>query len=223
MSSGLKYPDADWTTGVLLAHRMWHEVSDRTRVYWPDDRDAYLELYQSLWGGETERARRYGDRPENSYFGDDGVVHVDGYPEPDLWTAGSITDTDNPGFVFKEKKVKMSNINGSAYTTLGTRFWWEITQRGRKEPVEIDPIRIPAPEALRDDIEDWARDIGGEVTRVKGAVFDERFGSVSGGGEAPKGHQDFHIKYGGARTRDEVMGVFEGALDLVERGVRISS
>lgn len=220
---GVSYLDSDVLVGFRLGHEVWKAITDSPRVYWPDDRELYLELYASFKGvgsRDPQRYRRYGDRPEQSYFTEDGdVANVEGYPNPGLWTAGQQLGSDSPGFDFQDNRVDQTIVSGSASTTIGTRFWFEIQQPDASvSEADINPIRIPAPDSLREPIREWADDIGGEVTRVKGAVFEERFDTAGGGFNY--GHQDFHIKYEGATSRSEIMDVMGGALDFAERAAR---
>jgi hypothetical protein len=221
---GIPYLDSDPLVGFRLGHEVWEAIARRARVYWPDDRELYLELYASFSGigsKDPQRYRRYGERPEQSFFTEDGDVEkVDGYPNPKLWTAGQSLGSDSPGFDFQDNTVDQTIVSGSASTTIGTRFWFEIQQPDADEAVaDINPIRIPAPDSMREPINDWIDGLGGEVTRVKGAVFEERF-DTEGGGDFGYGHQDYHIKYEGATSRAEIMDVMEGALDFAERAAR---
>jgi hypothetical protein len=220
----VSYLDSDVLVGFRLGHEIWQEITRRARVYWPDDRELYLELYASFRGfgaRDPTKYRRFGTRPEQTFFTDDGGVdEVEGYPNPNLWSQGQSLGSDSPGFDFQDNTVDQTIVSGSASTTIGTRFWFEIQQRDADEPVaEINPIRIPAPDSMRDAINEWAENLGAEVTRVKGAVFEERFNTETGN-DFGYGHQDFHIKYENATSRGEIMDVVEGALDFAERAAR---
>ena len=223
---GASYLEHDVLVGFRLGHEVWQEIGNRARVYWPDDRELYLELYASFKGvgsRDPQRYRRYGDRPVNTVFTDNGEMgteDLEGYPRPDLWTAGQQLGSDSPGFDFQDNTLDQTIVSGSASTTIGTRFWFEIQQPDASEPVaQVNPIRIPAPDSFRGEINEWAEDVGAEVTRVKGAVFEERF-NTSSSRDRGFGHQDFHIKYEDATSRSEILDVMRGALDFAERAAK---
>ena len=219
---GVSYLDTDPVVGFRLGHEVWQAITRRTQVYFPDDKDLYLELYAAFnnFSADPEKYRRYGTRPTNQYFDADGdVQEVEGYPRPGLWTQGQTLGSDRPGFDFQQNTVDRTVISGSASTTLGTRFWFEIQGRDPDSPV-VNPIRIPAPEELRSEIKEYAQSYGGELTRVKGVVFEERFGMEETSEFGPD-HSDFHIKVPSVQSRGEVVDIMNGALDLTERAARM--
>jgi hypothetical protein len=219
---GISYLDDDPVVGFRLAHEIWEAITRRTQVYFPPNKDLYIELYASFsgFGQDPEKYRRYGTRPEKQFFADDGEVQtVEGYPRPDIWSAGKSLGSDSPGFDFSQNAVDTTVVSGSASTSLGTRFWFEIQGKDPDSPA-ANPIRIPAPEELRDDIREYAESYGGEISRVKGVVFEQRFG-MGDTSEFGPNHSDFHVEIPSIQSRGEVVDIMNGALDLTERAARV--
>lgn len=208
--------DGDWLLDGDLGHQFWNEVKKRTRVYWPHNTDAFIELYLDPSFGDPVRLRRTaGVKTPDGDFAD-----FTGRDE-DTWY-----DKSGIGYASFDWDYKYANTKnldtvrfwGHVYSTAGTRFWFEAEEKNEGESVFMDRMRIPVPKGMVDEVKEWAASKGCEHLHTKGAVFERRFTSKSGMAE-PR-HNDVHIRCDGIDSQKELMNILTTALDFVERAAR---
>ena len=210
--------EEDFLVNYEFGHYIWTSILNSPYIDWTEDDQ--LD-YAASSPYNSERYKRNG--------GND-------YPSPAEWVTGGVglplaVNLDHQTD-YKRLTPDSTNIGGRSTTTLGTRYWFEFRQDSGDvipgegldvHPVDANPLRIPAPEEWRDEIREWARSYPrGEITRVKSAVFEERFAEAGfdGTSHAGKTHQDFHVKIPGIEDRDTLRQVWDESVELVQRIVR---
>lgn len=210
-----------WILDYDFGHYIWTSILNSAYIDWTDNDHLNFAVASKR---NQHRWRRSGG---NSY------------ESPDEWATATVglnyvthLRVNND---LKTAHISQTNVSGTSTTTLGVRYWFEFNQRlgdrdglepGEKTPagpVVASPVRIPAPDGWRDDIQEWAGSYpGGEITRVKPAVFDERFSEVTGMSEAEAVNRfnDFHVKIPGIEDRDTLQQVWDESVQLVQRIVR---
>lgn len=206
-----------------LGHYIWNTVENNTYMNWTEE--DYLNFVQAS-DTDQERWRRIGGKSYESP-GD--------WSDPLGFSGNFFSVNLERSRDYPKRFFNAANISGSCTTTIGVRFWFEFSQRlgdreglepGQKTPfapVVANPIRIPAPDDWRGEVEEYARSFeGGEITRIKSAVFDERFEEAMGTTEATmvNEYNDYHVKIPGIETKDEFRTVWNGAQALTDRVVR---
>lgn len=213
--------DGNWILDGNLGHDFWTEVKKRTRVYWPHNTDAFIELYLDPSFGDPVRLRRTAgvQNPDGDFVTFEPGEGFD--DDTDKWF-----DKSGIGWASFDWPYKFSSTNnldtvrfwGHVYSTAGTRFWFEAEEEHEGESVFMDRMRIPVPDSMVDEVKQWAADMGCEHLHTKGAVFERRFASKDG--MAQPRHNDVHIRCDGLQNKQDVMQVLVGALDFVERAAR---
>lgn len=211
----------DFIVNYEFGHYIWTQIQNAPYVDWMDDDS----LDYAVGSSSSERYKR---------------IPAGNYRSPADWTTTGLNLSTNLEYAndLALNSPRFQQLGGACTTELGTRFWFEYEQRILDErpddlvpgeptpigPAVADPIRIPAPESFREDIREWAQSYpGGEITRVKGAIFEERFADA--GVEGPdsyvgKTHRDFHVKIPDIEDRETLRSVFDESVEMVQRVVR---
>jgi hypothetical protein len=213
--SGPSRPVDRFIVHYTFGHTVWNSIRNSARMGWKADQDTLIFAVSS-----ASRQESWERNPGPEYDDENEWVERGAIPLARNLDFSSALDT---------LPARETNLSGSSTTALGTRFWFEfrqdseITNQGKETlPAEANPIRFPAADGDREMIEEWADSFGGEIFRVKGAVFDEQFADAGFDAGSPVGefHNDYHVRITDIQSTGELEDVWNGAQDLMERVVR---
>ena len=201
----------DFILDYEFAHRIWKRIRSSARLKWPDDERLQYAVNPTSYTGD-EKYYRDGtwddDRSENDWMRDRGPFG------PKF--------TGSPVVAFAEENVREVLIAGTSYTTLGSWYTFEMREE-LDGAANMNPLRVPVPRSMRDEVRQWAKRNGGEVTREKGVEFKERYAEAFDADEArlrAGDLWDIHVRFGTVTTTEQAWELFEQATDYAERGVR---
>ena len=201
----------DFILDYEFAHRIWKRIRSSARLKWPDDERLQYVINPSSITGE-EKYYRDGtwddSNDDNDWMRQRGV--------------GGLSFRESPIVAFVQNNVKGVLIAGTSYTTLGSWYTFEMRE-AEDEAANMNPLRVPVPRSMRDEVKTWAKRNGGEVTREKGVEFKERYAEAFDGDEArlrAGDLWDIHVRFETVTTEEQAWQLFDQATDYAERGVR---
>lgn len=210
----MAYSDENFVLDPAFAHWVWEQIRASARLKWPDDEKLIYHLNaQSVSGGERYFRDGTWDKDEDGEWYQ--LIGRFAGPKMTMW----------PHLEMQKSHIRDVYMAATAYTTLGSWYTFEI-QEERDGPVVFEPIRVPVPRELRDEVYDWAEGNGGEVFREKGVEFQERYAEVLSGDKAARAAgdlYDLHVRIPGVESESEAKEIVEQANSFAERGVRMVS
>ncbi len=196
-----------------LGHYIYKKIQNSARVRFGEGVAILVKL------------RRYGE--------DDNLIRLTGaeYDDPDDWAEPfSLMNPEmRMGFDFTykvgetgmEQAPKGVDMAVYAGTNNGSLFTQEYTQT-KGEPAEA-MIRAPVPRELEDEVKEIASSEGKcEMMKVESGTFNERF-QLSEDMTPPLDYVEPHISCEGITERESLIDTFDSVLDVVEKGVRMST
>lgn len=198
----------DWIVDGELGHEIWTRIKNSPRVRFTDGIAILAKLVE--FGDDTNLVRLAGEEVE----GPDDWAEPFGLLKPELRMAFRFSTklkTENP------REVKMAIY---ARTNNGANFVHEFTQERGEDAVAL--IRVPVPDELREEALELSKGFEGcDMVREQAGAFQERFNITDE--TPPMSYWEPHIECNRAKSKEEILNVFDDVLDIVERGVRISS
>lgn len=199
----------DYVIDPYVAHWVHDYLQSSARFVMPDDEKiSYL-----VFGGEGQQSyfRWMDNAPRKS-----GAWMLEQRDSPLPEVVQSLPDE------LRDADVSRVNLSFISYTTLGS---WYTAEADEQTPgsASLSPIRVPVPDDMIPRVREWAGENGGEVSRVKGVEFKDRFAEVVGSTEARRlaGElNDVHVEIHDIGTEQEFKRLFREATDFAERGVR---
>jgi len=198
----------DFVLDMHFADWVWNHIESSPRIYWPDDERL---IYQTKVGIETKKWYRDGTWDKDNWK---DWKEQSGFGVPDF--------TGTPELDFLKDSVSWVGLAGTPYTIIGGWYTFEA-QQDEGEPAEFRPIRVPVPDEMIGTVRQFAKENGGEVTRVKGVEFAERFADALDGDEAHRAVgmlNDVHVNIPNVTTEEQAKRIFTEATDYAERAVR---
>lgn len=203
--------DSKWIVNGKLGYTVYKKIKNSPRVRFADD--------IAVWAKLTQDAKNKRDTDlvllsNETVEGPQDWAEPFDIRDPEFRMAFNFStklDMDDPD------KVNMAVFSR---TNNGASFTHEFEQENGEEAEAI--IRVPVPDGLREEALEVAdRHEGCEMIREQVGAFQERFNVTDV--DAPMNYWEPHIECTGVRDQQHMIDVFDDVLDVVERGVRLST
>lgn len=197
--------DSGWIVNGGLGHKVWERINTSPRVSFGDGIAILAKLVT------------YGDDTNLTRLGGEDVEGPDDWAEPFSMASPKMRMEFSFSYKLDQENPKEVRMAIYAHTNNGANFTHEFYQEKGEDAEAI--IRVPVPDSLRDEALGIADEYNGcEMVREQAGAFNERFNVTDG--DVPTDYWEPHIKCEGIKSQGEVLEVFDGVLDIVERGVR---